>query len=57
VIHLWGSLTDERQRRGIRVAAENTPGVKRVEDHLVWVEPMSGMVVLPPDEEVAAKLS
>jgi len=57
VVHLWGSLTDERQRRGIRVAAENTPGVKRVEDHLVWVEPMSGMVVLPPDEEMAAKLA
>lgn len=56
-VHLWGSLTDERQRQGIRVLAENTPGVKRVEDHLVWVEPMSGMVFPPPDQEVAAKAS
>jgi osmotically-inducible protein OsmY len=45
VVHLWGTLTDERQRQGIRVVAENTPGVKRVEDHLVWIEPMSGVVV------------
>jgi CBS domain-containing protein len=45
VVHLWGTLTDERQRQGIRVAAENTPGVKGVEDHLVWIEPMSGIVV------------
>jgi len=45
VVHLWGSILDERQRQGIRVAAENTRGVKGVEDHLVWVEPTSGMMV------------
>jgi signal-transduction protein with cAMP-binding, CBS, and nucleotidyltransferase domain len=45
VVHLWGTLLEERQRQGIRVLAENTPGVKRVEDHLVWIEPMSGVVV------------
>jgi CBS domain-containing protein len=50
VVHLWGTLTDERQRQGIRVAAENTPGVKRVDDHLVWIEPVSG-VVLPSDDD------
>lgn len=49
VVHLWGTLTEERQRQGVRVLAENTPGVKRVEDHLVWVEPISG-VVLPSAE-------
>lgn len=53
VVHLWGALTDERERRGIRVVAENTAGVKRVEDHLVWVEPASGFVLPPPDEEAA----
>jgi CBS domain-containing protein len=53
VVHLWGTLTDERQRQGIRVAAENTPGVKRVEDHLVWIEPISG-VVLPSTEDFKA---
>jgi CBS domain-containing protein len=45
VVHLWGTLTEERQRQGIRVVAENTPGVIRVEDHLVWIEPISGLVV------------
>jgi hypothetical protein len=29
----------------IRVAAENTPGVKRIEDELVCIEPMSGAVI------------
>lgn len=50
VVHLWGTILDERQRQGIRVAAENTQGVKSVEDHLVWVEPTSGMVISPGDE-------
>lgn len=50
VVHLWGTLTEERQRQGIRVAAENTPGVKRVEDHLVWIEPISGIVVPSADD-------
>jgi len=53
VVHLWGTLTEERQRQGIRVAAENTPGVKRVEDHLVWIEPVSG-IVLPSAEDFKA---
>jgi len=34
VVHLWGVVDSEEQRLAIRVAAENTPGVKRVEDHL-----------------------
>lgn len=56
VVHLWGTLTDERQRKGVRVVAENIPGVRRVEDHLVWIEPMSGMV-MPADEQETAKAS
>jgi hypothetical protein len=35
------------------VLAENTPGVKAVKDHLVWVEPMSGMMFEPPDDTVS----
>jgi CBS domain-containing protein len=50
VAHLWGTLTEERQRQGIRVVAENTPGVKRVEDHLVWIEPVSGIAVPSADD-------
>jgi hypothetical protein len=40
------------------VAAENAPGVKGVNDHLAWVEPMSGMAFSPSDESmVQAKAS
>src|SRR5215470_9507530 len=44
VVKLSGALTDERQRQAIRVAAENIPGVAKVEDHLIWIEPNSGVV-------------
>jgi hypothetical protein len=36
------------------VAAENVPGVRAVQDHLVWVEPVSGMAVLPQDASAAS---
>jgi len=51
VVELWGAITDERERAAIMVAAENAPGVKAVNDHLAWVDPMSGMVFSPGDEE------
>jgi len=51
VVHLSGTLLDERHREAIRVAAERIPGVKAIEDHLVWVDPISGMVV-PTFKEV-----
>lgn len=50
VIDLWGSITDERMRQALVVAAENIPGAKAVNDHLVWVEPMSGLTFLAPEE-------
>ena len=40
-----GCISDERQRQAVMVAAENIPGVKSVEDGLVWVEPVSGMAL------------
>jgi len=43
VAELYGIVTDDRERQGLVVAAENVAGVKRVVDHLVWVEPISGM--------------
>ena len=33
-VHLWGLVKDDEERRALRIAAENTPGVKAVEDHL-----------------------
>jgi len=53
VVELWGAIVDERQREAIKVAAENIPGVKAVRDHLVWIEPYSGIVIEPRDETVA----
>jgi CBS domain-containing protein len=49
VVELSGTILDERARLAARVAAENVPGVKSVSDQLIWVEPMSGMVILPPE--------
>ncbi len=42
VVDLYGVILDERERRALCVVAENTPGVKAVKDHLVWIEPYSG---------------
>jgi CBS domain-containing protein len=52
VVELWGAVVDDRQREALKIAAENTPGVKAVKDHLVWIEPTSGMVIEPPTEAV-----
>jgi CBS domain-containing protein len=45
VVQLFGTITDDRERSALVVAAENAPGVKAVRDHLVWVEPNSGLVI------------
>lgn len=50
VVDLWGFITDERTRQALIVAAENIEGVKAVKDHLAWIDPMSGMSFLPPEE-------
>jgi CBS-domain-containing membrane protein len=56
VVDLNGVILEEKEREALRVVAENTPGVKAVEDHLVWVEPMSGTVIeAPPKEHRAAE--
>src|SRR5665213_54249 len=46
-LELSGPIMDERVRTAARVVAENTPGVRSISDHLVWIEPVSGMVILP----------
>jgi CBS domain-containing protein len=53
VVELWGVIIDDRQREALKVTAENIPGVKAVKDHMVWVEPTSGMVIEPREEIVA----
>ena len=49
VVELWGLIVDERQRDALKVAAENISGVKAVKDHLVWIEPSSGVVIEPQE--------
>jgi len=56
VVELWGTIFDERQRAALKVAAENIPGVKAVKDHLVWVEPTSGMVIEPREVSIEAQI-
>ena len=50
VVDLNGVILDEKERAALRVAAENVPGVRAVEDHLVWVEPISGTIIDAPQE-------
>ncbi|HEX7079557.1 MAG TPA: CBS domain-containing protein [Gammaproteobacteria bacterium] len=38
-VHLWGSVFSETERRAVRVAAENTAGVRRIEDNLHVLPP------------------
>ncbi|HMD64683.1 MAG TPA: CBS domain-containing protein [Stellaceae bacterium] len=53
VVDLNGVILDEKEREALRVVAENAPGVRGVEDHLVWIEPVSGTVIEPPGDEPA----
>jgi len=51
VAELHGVITDDRERQGLVVAAENVAGVKKVHDRLVWVEPISGMAFPSSEDE------
>ena len=55
IAELWGVITDDRERKAVVVAVENVAGVERVHDHLVWVEPMSGMAFPSAEDEVSAR--
>jgi CBS domain-containing protein len=48
VVQLSGCLFDVRARDALQVLAENTPGVTRVENNLVCIEPQSGMLTFDP---------
>jgi CBS domain-containing protein len=45
VVTFAGAITDERLRDGLKVIAENTPGVTAVHDHVAWIEPNSGFIL------------
>ena len=50
VVDLWGTISNDQERRAICVIAENTPGVTKVIDHLVFVEAYTGTVIEAPPE-------
>jgi CBS domain-containing protein len=39
IVHLWGMVGSAAERAALRVAAESTPGVRAVEDHLAKAPP------------------
>lgn len=57
IVHLSGVITEERSRQATIVAAENVAGVKKVHDHLCWVDTMSGIYLNSPEDESLAKAS
>jgi len=57
VVDLSGVITEERSRQAAIVGAENVAGVKKVHDHLCWVDTMSGMYLNSPEDEDLAKAS
>jgi hypothetical protein len=50
VVQLDGCLFDMNQREALGVLAENTPGVKKVENRIVCIEPNLGAVIYDPAE-------
>jgi CBS domain-containing protein len=50
IVDLNGVILEEKEREALRVVAENVSGVRAVEDHLIWIEPVSGTVIEPPPE-------
>jgi CBS-domain-containing membrane protein len=55
IVHLNGYITDERTREALMVAAENVEGVRKVHDHLCWVDTMSGIYLMSAEDEESAK--
>jgi CBS domain-containing protein len=55
IVHLSGVITDEDSRQAAIVATENVSGVRKVHDHLSWVDVMSGMYLQSPEDIEMAK--
>ena len=55
IVHLSGVINEERSRQASMVAAQNVAGVRKVHDHLCWVDTMSGMYLESPEDAEMAK--
>ncbi len=47
---LDGCVFDVRERDAMRVLAENVPGVKKIENRVICIEPNTGMLIYGPDD-------
>jgi CBS domain-containing protein len=54
IVHLHGIITTDEARQATIVAAENTAGVKKVHDHLRFVDTWSGFYAESPEDMKAA---
>jgi CBS domain-containing protein len=54
IVHLHGIITNDNSRQATIVAAENVAGVKKVHDHLCFVDTYSGFYVESPEDMKAA---
>ncbi|MFQ0812400.1 hypothetical protein AVM02_03250 [Brucella anthropi] len=50
IVEFHGIIFDDTVREAIRVAAENVPGVKNVVDHLLCIDPITGLYLSSPDD-------
>jgi CBS domain-containing protein len=57
IVHLSGIITEERARQASVVATETVAGVRKVHDHLCWVDAMSGMYLDSSEDESDAMVS
>lgn len=57
IVHLSGSITDQRSRAAAVVAAENISGVVKVHDHLYWIDPETGYCLRSSEDEEWATAS
>ncbi len=47
IVNLEGTIFSNEERQAVIVIAENAPGVKEVQDHLIFVDPGAGMSPFP----------
>lgn len=53
MVEIWGTITSEDERRAVCVIAENTAGVKRVVDHMMFMDLYSGTIIDAPGDTPA----
>ena len=57
IVHLSGIISEDHSRQAAIVGAENVSGVKKVHDHLCWVDPITGVYLDSPEDVEMAKAS